>query len=152
MVCPHARRRSLPTYTSQVKVNTSNYGAALAAEFNDPIHGLYTTNTSLPLANGTGLRTHYAWGLYSYCAFSPNATTNSTALHGSCSNSTVGHKFQPYKAIRADMISNYTQFTDNIFSGTNSRFNDNNFLGGFTTGAYYLILLGTVCAALAFFM
>ncbi|EIN13394.1 hypothetical protein PUNSTDRAFT_94437 [Punctularia strigosozonata HHB-11173 SS5] len=161
---------TVPRSISMAKVNTSNYGAALAAEFNDPIHGLYTTNTSLPLSNGTGLRTHYSWGLYSYCAFSPNttSTTNSTSssnltttssssdgekkLHGKCSNSTVARKFQPYRALTADMIANYTQFTDNIFAQASTRFDDSNYLGSLTTPAYYLILLGTICSALAFFV
>ena len=45
------------------------------------------------------------------------------------------------------MLANYTQFTNAII--TQGTFIDSNYLGDFTNGAYYLVLIGTVATALA---
>lgn len=112
----------------------------LYAALSDPIHGLYTTNASAPLQQQAGLRNYYDWGLYGYCAY-----VNTTA--GTCSNMTAANRFQPYNVITSDMLGNYSSFTDYII--TSGTFIDSPYLGNFTNGAYYLLLIGTVCAALA---
>jgi len=124
-------------------VNVSGYGQALGALFNpDPINGLYTSNSSAPLGIQAGLRQQYKFGLYAHCAY-----INKTA--GTCSNTTVANKFQPYDAITSDMSANYTQATDTILK--NTTFHNSGYLGTETKAAYYLILLGSICAALTLF-
>lgn len=112
-------------------------GAAIAP---DPVLGLYTDNSSLPLAEHAGLRNYYDFGLYSYCAF-----VNET--HGSCSNHTTAMKLKPYQAFINDVPNNLTG-TTNAFIPS-STFADSEYLGDFTRGAYYLLLLGTIATALA---
>ena len=60
---------------------------------------------------------------------------------------TAANRFQPYDVITSDMLGNYSSFTDYII--TSSTFIDSPYLGNFTNGAYYLLLIGTVCAALS---
>ena len=112
----------------------------LYAALSDPIEGLYTKNASAPLQQQAGLRNYYDWGLYGYCAY-----VNTTA--GTCSNMTAANRFQPYDVITSDMLGNYSSFTDYII--TSSTFIDSPYLGNFTNAAYYLLLIGTVCTALA---
>lgn len=126
-----------------VKVNMTSYGQGLAAITSpDPINGLYTTNDSAPLAQQAGLRQEYKFGLYAYCGY-----VNSSS-HGLCSNSSAANRFRPYNVIRADMTFNYSTISDAVI--TNTTFIDANYLGDFTNAAWYLILIGTICAALAF--
>lgn len=116
---------------------------ALHAAFNpDPINGLYTSNATAPLGTQAGLRIIYEFGLYSYCAY-----VNTSA--GACSNTTVASKFLPYEAITSDMLANYSQMTNSILQGTT--IHDSGYLGSQSKAAYYLILLGSICAALALF-
>lgn len=125
------------------KVNMSGYGQALAAAFNpDPINDLYTSNASAPIGVQAGLRQIYEFGLYSHCAY-----VNKTA--GRCSNTTVANKFLPYDAVISDMAMNYSQATDIILKGTT--FHNSGYLGTQSKAAYYLILLGSICTALALF-
>lgn len=117
---------------------------ALAAAFNpDPINGLYTSNASAPIGVQAGLRQIYEFGLYSHCAY-----INKTA--GRCSNTTVANKFLPYDAVTSDMAMNYSQATDIILKGTT--FHNSGYLGTQSKAAYYLILLGSICTALALFV
>ncbi|KAI0728561.1 actin cortical patch SUR7/pH-response regulator pali [Fomitopsis betulina] len=131
---------SVPRHIAMIRVNMSGYGEGLYAALSDPIHGLYTANASAPLQQQAGLRNFYDWGLYGYCAY-----VNTTA--GTCSNMTAANRFQPYNVITSDMLGNYSSFTDYII--TSSTFIDSTYLGNFTNGAYYLLLLGTICAAMA---
>jgi len=125
------------------KVNMSGYGNALhAALYPDPSNGLYTSNASSPLGAQTGLRQTYEFGLYSYCAY-----VNKSA--GSCSNTTVANKFLPFEAVTSDMLANYSQITNTILLGTT--FHNSGYLGTQSKAAYYLILLGSICTALALF-
>jgi len=134
---------TVPRGIAMAKVNVSGYGQALGAAFNpDPINGLYTSNSSAPLGIQAGLRQIYDFGLYSYCAY-----VNKSA--GTCSNTTVASKFLPYDAITSDMAANYTQATDPILKGTT--FHNSGYLGTQSKAAYYLILLGSICTALALF-
>ncbi|KZT06311.1 uncharacterized protein LAESUDRAFT_700706 [Laetiporus sulphureus 93-53] len=130
----------VPRDISMVKVNMSGYGAALHTALSDPIEGLYTTNASAPLQKQAGLRNFYDFGLYSYCAY-----VNHTA--GTCSNHTTANRFEPFQVITADMLANYSDLTDYIISPTT--FTDLPYLGQFSNGAYYLLLIGTICAAIA---
>ena len=113
----------------------------MRAEFNpDPIEGLYTTNASAPLGVQAGLRQFYEFGLYSHCAY-----VNATA--GICSNVTAATRFTPYDAITGDMAANYSQETDSILMAFT--FRNSAYLGEQSKAAYHLILLATICAALA---
>jgi hypothetical protein len=102
---------------------------------------LYTTNASAPLAQGAGLRQTYKFGLYARCAYN-----NETA--GNCNDHTTGQQFQPLEAITSDMRSNYSMFTLNLIP-SDYNFKDSNYTGKSTKAAYWMILLGTICAALA---
>jgi hypothetical protein len=116
----------------------------LSEKIDDPILGLYTYNASAPLGVQAGLRQQYKFGLYSYCAYI-------SETQGTCSNHTVAAKFQPYEAILSDMMVNYSEITTFIISSSNSDFQNSQYLGSSSQGAYYLVLLGTICAALALF-
>ncbi|KAI0050660.1 hypothetical protein FA95DRAFT_1486831 [Auriscalpium vulgare] len=132
---------SVPRGIAMAKMNVSLYGQALENGFGDPINGLYTSNASAPLQARAGIRQQYEFGLYSYCAYivKPN---------GTCTNTTIARRYQPYTAFTSDMYLNYSQFTDFIINGT-STFKDSTTLGGHTHSAYYLILLGTIFTFIA---
>jgi len=123
------------------KLNVSGYGESLHRAFFDPIEGLYTSNASTPLGAGAGLRQFYRFGLYSHCAYIDDK-------QGLCGNHTIGDQFRPYDAITSDMSANYTAFTNAIISST-STFRDSSYLGQSSKAAYWMLLLGTICAALA---
>jgi len=125
-----------------VTVNTSGYGTALENSFQVPIQGLYTNNATAPLQNATGLRPLYEFGLYSYCGF-----VNSSL--GTCTNHTAARPFEPYLALKADMILNYTQFTDGIFYSTPTIFTDSSYFGSHTHAAYYFLIIGAVLATVS---
>ncbi|KAH9947943.1 Glucanosyltransferase-domain-containing protein [Amylocystis lapponica] len=131
---------SVPRDISMFKVNMSNYGAGLEGALGDPIEGLYTANASAPLQERAGLRQMYKFGLYSYCAY-----VNTT--HGICSSTSGAKRFQPYNEITADMLANYSSYSDALI--TNTTFTDSSYLGEFSNGAYYLIIIGSVSTALA---
>ncbi|KAI0343991.1 hypothetical protein BDW22DRAFT_1328054 [Trametopsis cervina] len=134
---------SVPRNIAMMNVNVSNYGIALAAATApDPVPGLYTDNSSAPLQQHAGLRNQYRFGLYSYCAY-----VNDT--HGTCSNSTAGTRLQPYQAFLADVPVNYTGLTNSFIPDTT--FVNSSYLGDFSRGAYYLLLLGSIAVALALF-
>ncbi|CDO70234.1 hypothetical protein BN946_scf184942.g34 [Trametes cinnabarina] len=114
---------------------------ALAVALGDPISGLYATNATAPLGQQQGLRDTYKFGLYSYCGY-----VNGT---GVCSNTTAASRFQPFTALTSDMLTNYTGFTTALI--TQGTFIDSSYLGNFTNGAYYLIIIGSVATALALF-
>lgn len=117
--------------------------ALLKADFYpDPVDGLYTYNATAPLGVQAGLRQLYEFGLYSHCAY-----VNATA--GICSNITAATKFLPYEVIVGDMAANYSQDTNAILSQGSLAFRNDSVLGEQTKAAYYLILLATICTALA---
>ncbi|KAK1232386.1 hypothetical protein PQX77_004478 [Marasmius sp. AFHP31] len=130
----------VPRSIFMAKVNVSGYEAALTAAFLNDIEGLFTSNASAPLGARAGLRQFYEFGFYSHCAY-----VNETA--GICSNSSTAHPYRPYDYITQDMTSNYSTYTDAVIAGTS--FRDSNSLGNSTKAGYYLILLGTIAAALA---
>lgn len=106
------------------------------------MQGLYTDNSSTPLGQHLGLRNFYDFGLYSYCAY-----VNET--HGICSRTATANKLRPYDAFLGDISLNYTAET-NEFVPTVT-FKDSQYLGEFSRGAYYLLLLGSIATALALF-
>ena len=118
------------------------YSEGLTVGLGDAITGLYTTNESAPLQAGAGLRQSYEFGLYSYCGYT-------TDVLGTCTNHTTARKYEPYDAITSDMRANYSQLTNFIIQGTT--FKDSKYLGSNSKSAYYLLLLGTICTALALF-
>ncbi|EMD41639.1 hypothetical protein CERSUDRAFT_110215 [Gelatoporia subvermispora B] len=132
---------TVPRGVYLVRVDMSGYGQGLAGALGDPIQGLYTTNASAPLQQQAGLRDTYDFGLYSYCAYV------SASGGGICSNHTTANEFRPYETITADMLSNYSSLTAALIPG--STFTNDSYLGQFSHGAYYPILIGTICAALA---
>ncbi|KAJ7071465.1 actin cortical patch SUR7/pH-response regulator pali [Mycena amicta] len=131
---------SVPHGISLVKINMSHYGDGLHAAFIDDIDHLFTNNSSAPLQASAGLRQLYEFGLYSHCAY-----VNSSA--GICTNTSIQQEFRPYDALTSDMLANYTDFTNFIFSGTT--FADSDSLGHSSRAAYWMLLLGTICAAVA---
>ncbi|KDR85268.1 hypothetical protein GALMADRAFT_234029 [Galerina marginata CBS 339.88] len=133
---------TIPRKIFMVRVNMSDYGAAVQAAISDvnPVLGLYTTNASAPLQAQKGLRQFYEFGLYSYCAYVDEKA-------GICGNHTIGQRYTPYDIITADMNLNYSIITAPIIP--ENTFRDSNYLGANSKGAYWLILLGTICAALA---
>ncbi|KAJ8596808.1 hypothetical protein M405DRAFT_757022 [Rhizopogon salebrosus TDB-379] len=133
---------TVPHGIAMAKVNTTGFGQALYDSINDPIQGLYTNNYTSPLGEGNGLRQLYEFGLYSFCAY-----VNSSA--GTCTNHTIADRFEPYTAITSDMLVNYTQYSDAMFTGTT--FMNSGYLGSNAHVAYYFILLGTIFATVALF-
>ena len=59
-------------------------------------------------------------------------------------------KLQPFDRVLGDIPENFTSLT--TFLIPSNTFIDSQYLGEFSRGAYYLLLLGTVVAALAFFV
>ena len=110
--------------------------------FTDPILGLYTSNSSAPLEARAGLRDFYEFGLYSYCAHN-----NDTRAQGACTNRTTGRQFHPYDAIRSDMAANYSRITEALLVDTT--FQNSRYLGQSSRAAFWMLLLGSVCAALS---
>ncbi|KAJ3559596.1 hypothetical protein NM688_g237 [Phlebia brevispora] len=135
---------TVPRNIAMMKVNMTGFGAGIAAAIApDPVDGLYTDNASAPLLQQAGLRTLYDFGLYSYCAY-----VNDT--HGTCSSHVTAMKLQPFTDIIGDMPSNYSSITTALIPSFT--FVDSQYLGEFSRGAYYLLLLGTVSTALALFV
>ncbi|KAG2044311.1 actin cortical patch SUR7/pH-response regulator pali [Suillus americanus] len=132
----------VPHGIAMAKVNTSGFGQALNESILNPIGGLYTTNYTSPLGEQNGLRQFYEFGLYSYCAY-----VNSSA--GTCTNHTIADKFEPYIAMKSDMFTNYSQYTDTMF--VNTTFVNSSYLAYNSRVAYYFILIGTIFATIALF-
>ncbi|RDB29574.1 hypothetical protein Hypma_015162 [Hypsizygus marmoreus] len=132
---------NVPRKISMASVNMTGYGAALDQSFIDPIDDIYTNNASAPLGTRAGLRQIYKFGLYSHCGYVNNT-------HGICGNHTIGDQFRPYDAITSDMAANYSIITQALIGDTTT-FQDSNYLGQATKAAYWMLLLGTICAALA---
>lgn len=109
----------------------------------DPPDGLYTDNASAPLGQHAGLRNIYQFGLYSHCAYV-------NASHGTCSNHSTADRLEPFTVISGDITTQWIVTTDALI--TDTTFTDSSYLGSFSNGAYYLLLLGTICTGLAFFM
>ncbi|KAF8167834.1 Glucanosyltransferase-domain-containing protein [Crassisporium funariophilum] len=130
----------VPRGISMVKVNMTGYGAALEAAILNPVQGLYTNNASAPLQAAAGVRATYEFGLYSYCAYVQDGG-------GQCGNQTIGAQFRPYDTITADMASNYSVLSASFIQ--DSTFRDSKYLGQHSKAAYWMLLLGTICAALA---
>ncbi|KAH9890994.1 Glucanosyltransferase-domain-containing protein [Cubamyces lactineus] len=132
---------TVPRGISMVNVNTSGYAQGLNVALGDPIAGLYASNGSAPLRDQQGIRELYKYGLYSYCGY-----VNGTGI---CSNTSAANRFTPLTDLVADMAANYSGVTTALIDeGT---FTDSSYLGNFTNGAYYLIIIGSVCTALALF-
>ncbi|KAJ3872285.1 actin cortical patch SUR7/pH-response regulator pali [Lentinula edodes] len=132
---------TVPRGIYMARMNVSQYGNALNKALFDPIDDLYTSNSSAPLLEAQGLRQFYNFGLYSHCGY-----VNDTA--GICSNETVGYPYKPYDYFVGDMVANYSIITSSVITG--GSFRDSNYLGQSTKAAYWLILLGTILAAVSF--
>lgn len=89
----------------------------------------------------SGLRPFYNFGLYSYCSY-----IDST--QGQCSNTSVAFQLEPYSVALADMPTNYSGLTQGFVPG-DLTFTNSHYLSEFSRAAYYLLLMGTICAALA---
>lgn len=113
--------------------------AAIQAAILNPVQGLYTNNGSAPLQAEGGVRQTYEFGLYSYCAFVQDGT-------GICGNHTIAEQFRPFDTITADMLGNYSVLSAAFIQ--DSTFRDSKYLGQLSTAAYWMFLLGTICAAL----
>ena len=117
---------------------------ALQTAIGDPVEGLYTTNASISMGTHSGLRPLYNFGLYSYCSYIDSKD-------GQCSNSSVAFQLQPYSVVLADMPTNYSGLTQG-FVPIDLTFTNSHYLGEFSRAAYYLLLMGSICAALAMLM
>lgn len=125
------------------------YRAGLAAVIHpDPVYGLYDNfNATAPLAAGLGLRQYYQFGLYSYCA--------STPANGSiCAKEKIAAGFTPYTALISDMLTNHSVLTTAMLSQLTPPtkfYYDADSINMLSNVGYYMLLLGTVCAAVALF-
>lgn len=117
--------------------NTYHY-ATLNSRNSSKSASLFTNTSSVPLQEHVGLRQLYYFGLYSYCAY-----VNVTA--GSCSHTKVATKFLPYDVISADVA------VGHLSSPTPDTIVLSASIGSQSRSAYYLILLGFICTALALF-
>ena len=125
-------------------LRATEHRAGLAASIApDPVDGLYTTNASAPLLEQAGLRNYYNFGLYTYCAY-----VNGSA--GTCSPHDTAKRLQPFMAILGDMPANYSRLTLALLPS--DTFTVSQYLGEFSNGAYYLLLLGTIVAGLTLFV
>lgn len=117
--------------------NTSHYATSNDNNSSESAN-LFTNTSSVPLQEHFGLRQFYDFGLYSYCAY-----VDVTA--GSCSHTKAATKFLPYDMISADvavgLLSSATPDTIALSAS----------IGSQSRSAYYLILLGLICTALALF-
>lgn len=129
-----------PPYLNSLIHESPNGRAALAQVLQNDIYNLTTPNGSLPLGEGLGIRQYYQFGLYSHCGYI-------TSGNGICSNRTIAAKYQPFDVFNGDMSANLTVLTKNIFPEIG--FTDSGYLGSTSKSAYWLILLGTICAGLA---
>ena len=71
-------------------------------------------------------------------------------MQGNCSNHTTAQRFEPYAIALADMPTRFSDLTKS-FIPQDLTFTNSRYLGEFSHSAYYLLLLGTICAALAMF-
>ncbi|KAF8973850.1 actin cortical patch SUR7/pH-response regulator pali [Flammula alnicola] len=133
---------TIPRKIFMVKVNMSAYGDAVQAAIFNPVFDLYTNNASAPLNAQQGLRQFYEFGLYSYCAYVDEKA-------GICGNHTAGQEFKPYDIVTSDMISNFSILSATPLIPLDLTFKDSKYLGQTSKAAYWMILLGTICAALA---
>ncbi|KAF9015466.1 actin cortical patch SUR7/pH-response regulator pali [Cyathus striatus] len=124
------------------KLNVSGYGDALQAAIPDPITNLYTTNASASLGESAGLRLFYEFGLYAHCGYVDQK-------NGTCGNHTIGEQFKPFDAMISDMPDNYRRITVNLLP-TNITIRDTKYLGQSSKAAYWMLLLGTIAAGIAF--
>ncbi|PPQ67412.1 hypothetical protein CVT25_005991 [Psilocybe cyanescens] len=134
---------TVPRKISMVKVNMTGYGSTIETitfPNTDTTSGLYTNNSSAPLNAQAGLRQFYDFGLYSYCGYV-------TGGEGICGNHTAGQKYTPFDIIQSDMATNFSVLNAAIIP--ENTFRDSSYLGKSSKAAYWMILLGTICAALA---
>jgi len=136
---------NVPRSLYMAGVNMSHYGDALQSAVTgvDNTTGLYTSNASVPLLVGAGIRQFYRFGLYSHCAYVDDQD-------GICSNHTVAYSWTPYDLIVDDMAFNYSNITNAIVFDTT--FRDSGYLGPLSKAAFWMIFLGTLCAAVALFV
>ncbi|KAH8120520.1 actin cortical patch SUR7/pH-response regulator pali [Phellopilus nigrolimitatus] len=132
---------TVPRGLAMLKVNMSSYGAALQNAIGDPVEGLYSSNATAPLGEKEGLRQLYQFGLYSYCAYVDKA-------QGLCSNTSAAFQLQPYDIVLSDMAANYSGLTRGFVPG-DLTFTNSHYLAEFSRAGYYLLLIGSICAALA---
>ena len=114
---------------------------ALQNAIGDPVEDLYNTSASAPVGQQAGLRQLYQFGLYSYCAYTDKK-------HGTCSNSSAAFQLAPYSAVLSDMSAKFSGITEGFIPGTLT-FTNNHYLSEFSRAAYYLLLMGSICAVLA---
>jgi len=131
---------TIPRSISMVNLNASQYGQALFAAQSDPVDGLYTENATATLRTQAGLRQLYAWGFFSYCAYTE-------PRQGICSNNTVGNSFEPFDTIVADVPVRYQAET--MFIIPQGPFTNTGFLASLSRAGFYLCLVATVLAATA---
>ncbi|PPR00255.1 hypothetical protein CVT24_005003 [Panaeolus cyanescens] len=136
---------TIPHKISMAKIDTSGLNAAINRAVTPDTFDIYSNNASTPLQAENGIRKFYDFGLYSYCAYIDEKA-------GSCGNQTIGERFKPYDVIAADARPDIKIFVTIISTAPKSQgdtFFDSRYLGQSSKAAYWMILIGTICAMLA---
>jgi hypothetical protein len=140
---------NVPRGISLANMNITDFGATLAAATGDPKPGLYNTTDGAPLGVHLGLRQQYSWGAYSYCAFTTTVNGSNTI----CTPTSFPKPFRPADAIQDDTPErpfNYTAQVRSLLGQDSSDFKNSDYLGYFSTAAFWLMFLGTLATAAAF--
>ncbi|TFK19449.1 hypothetical protein FA15DRAFT_674424 [Coprinopsis marcescibilis] len=134
---------TVPRSIYMVQVDTSGYQQAMIVALANPFNNVYAPNSSVQLASGGGLRHHYLYGLYTHCAYLANTT------EGLCSSHVVGNQFRPFDTIVEDLPLNISRLSQS-FILQDTPFTDAEYTSSNSRAAYWMVLLGTICAGLTF--
>jgi hypothetical protein len=140
---------NVPRGISLANMNITDFGTALAAATGDPKPGLYNTTDGAPLGVHLGLRHQYSWGAYSYCAFTTTVNGSNTI----CTSTSFPKPFRPGDAILDDTPerpTNYTVQVRGLLKFDQSDFTNSDYLGYFSTAAFWFMFLGTLGTVTAF--
>lgn len=142
---------SVPRHLRIVSIDTTGLAEALSASSGAALSNFtdiynantpYFTKTSGDIRHD-GLRKTYEWGLWSYC--SSNGAVGEDRSY--CEDASIYPAFQPAKILLDDIPVDYSNqlketLPENVFSA-------DDYLRKFTRIASYLILVGSICTALA---
>jgi len=140
---------NVPHGISLATMNITDFGAALAAATGDLKPGLYNTTDGAPLGMHLGLRHIYSWGAYSYCA----STTTINGTSSICTPTSMPKPFRPADVILDDTPEtpfNYTIQVRGVLIQDQSDWKNSDYLGYFSTAAYWFMFLGTLGTVMAF--
>ncbi|TFK30744.1 hypothetical protein FA15DRAFT_662782 [Coprinopsis marcescibilis] len=137
---------SVPRNIYMVNLDTSGYQESLfLALGQNNFSNVYARDSAAPLGEHLGLRHNYYYGLYSYCGY----LTRDETSEGQCTQHVMGYRYQPLSTMLADLPRNLSSLSESFIPQI-TPFTDTDYSGQSTKAAYWMVLLGTVCAALAF--